>query len=121
VIMNEIVAKNASYWVDWNLENWARFQREGGLPKGAPDHASGGAKGFLNMDFDGMCERMDGDLASITGVVVAQLQPIERCALHHVYLEAVYQFRREGLDTVLQRAKRNVEVGLRKRGVWLGE
>jgi hypothetical protein len=119
--MNDIVVKTTSYWVDWNLENWERFQREGGLPDGAPDRASGNMTNYLNMDFDGMCDRMDSDLASITAVVVAQLAPIERCALHHVYLSAVYRFRREGLELVLTRAKKNVEAGLKKRGVWLGE
>lgn len=108
------------FWVEWNLQNWARFQREGGLPDGAPTEASGGLQCYTSMDFDGMCERMDAELASITAVVVEQLAPAERCAIHAGYLEAVWRFR-EPFSVILDRSKLNVQQGLRKRGVWLGE
>lgn len=102
------------------LEIWARWMRSGGGPDGLPSRACVG-EGYstLDHDSDGANERLDKWLAIACGTVIAGLAPAQRCALHRQYLEAVYRFK--DFEASLTRAKVNVAIGLRRRGVWLGD
>ena len=111
------IRKDASYWVEHHLRNWADWQRGGGRPDALPGVASGGMCSE-HSDFDDMCASMDIDHARITDAVIRDLSPAESCALHHKYLHAVYRFR--DLLGVLAIAKLKVRAGLAKKGIWLG-
>jgi hypothetical protein len=107
--------KTADYYVDGYLDTWARLEL---TRKGLKDSMRYGAS---SLSFDDMCSISDGRIADITDAVINDLLPAERAAIHHYYLEAVYAFPREAFETVLVRAKVQVQAGLRRKGVWLGE
>lgn len=107
------------------LRNWVSYMHGHGgeKPSGCPKGASGGITNYTSLDLDNVAayENLDRTLAEKTDAVIASLTPVEQSAIHHQYLHAVYRFQRETLDMVLTRAKQKIEIGLRKRDVWLGE
>jgi hypothetical protein len=113
----------ADYWIERLLRNWVSFMHGESKPDGLPDRASGGATCYTSLDLDNVAayENLDRDLAEKTNAVIDSLVPAERCAVYHRYLHAVFRFPRGDVDSLLARAKVNLEAGLRRRGVWLGE
>ena len=105
------------------LRNWVTFMHGESKPDGYPSRACGGVTNYTSMDLENVAayENLDRGLAEKTDAVIAGLSPVEQCAIHHTYLHAVYRFQRETLDVVLTRAKQRIEIGLRRRDVWLGE
>lgn len=108
-------------------ECWVPYMHGHGgeKPSGYPKQACGGVTNYTSMDLDNVAayESLDKGLAQKTDAVIASMTPVEQCAVHHTYLHAVYRFRRAGdsLEVVLDRALSKLEIGLRKRNVWLGE
>lgn len=121
--MNAVAIKDAHYWLEWNLENWARWMSGGARPQGLPRSASGGLSNYTTLDVNN--ERAYGKLdawaASATNAAIDDLKPIEQCAISNAYLCSVWRFRNVNQADVLASAKRNVVIGLRRRGIWLGE
>ena len=110
----------AEYWVDWYLQNWVAWQHNSiGIDDSTTSQVAENYSSTI--DFDEACHRMDKRVGAITDVVINDLEPAEKCAIHHAYLQAVYRFNRETLEMALSRAKLKVQVGLRRKGVWLGE
>lgn len=105
------------------LRNWVTFMHGEAKPAGYPRKACGGVTNYTSLDLDNVAayENLDRELAEKTDAVIAGLTPVEQCAIHHVYLRAVYRFHREQLESVLDRAKLKIEIGLRRRDVWLGD
>lgn len=116
-------ARAAREAVERLLRKWVTFMHGEAKPAGYPTKASGGVTGYTSLDLDNVAayENLDRVLAEKTDAVINGLTPIEQCAIHHRYLQAVYRFQRETFDVVLDRAKCKIEIGLRKRDVWLGE
>lgn len=116
------VERPAQAAVERMLRNWVTFMHGEAKPAGYPQRACGGVTGYTSLDLDNVAayENLDRELAEKTDAVIAGLSPAEQCAIHHVYLHAVFRFQRETLDYVLDRAKQKIEIGLRKRDVWLG-
>jgi hypothetical protein len=116
------IKKDERWYVEWNLENWARWMGNGGTPRGLPDRASGGAlSNYTTLDANNerAYEQLDADLAKRTNAVVDDLVPVEKNAIYKAYgLIALVQIIH--FDAVLATAKLKVTAGLRRKGVWLG-
>lgn len=104
------------------LRIWVAYMHGEAKPAGYPRKASGGVTNYTSLDLENIAayENLDRELAEKTDQVIAGLTPVEQCAVHHEYLHAVYRFR-EPLDEILERAKLKIEIGLRRRDVWLGD
>lgn len=117
--------KDTLYWVEWNLENWARHMKGIDLPDGMPVRASGGIEVYTSLDLDSVSavEKMEAGLAETTGVVVASLPSAERSAIQHRYMDSQYEFWRFSLTygDALASGMDLVEKGLTAKGVWLGQ
>lgn len=105
--------------LDMHLETWALWMRSEQPARGYPRKSCGFVGGGYNTDFDSMCEAADVRVAQIVNALVDGLEPIQRMALHRRYLRAVYRFK--DYPERLLEARERVRIGLRKRGVWLGE
>lgn len=114
--------KDAEYWTEWNLSNWAKWMQHGGLPDGCPKEACGGLENYTTVDLDNekAYESLDERLAEATNAAIDDLQPASKSAIYREYgiLKAY-----SGADyvAVLRLAKLEVREGLRLRNVWLGE
>jgi hypothetical protein len=83
--------------IDWHLWNWTRWQHTGALVVGYASRASGGFRSGSLHEFDAMVVEADNECAIAVDVILAGLSPAQRCAVHHVHLDAVYRF----VDAVL--------------------
>lgn len=124
LIVGQGVKKDARWWTEWNLENWARVLSSGGLPDGAPPKAHVGDNfTSLDLDNDVAYDRLCESLADTTSVVVAGLPEPQRQAIRHRYLGERYEWETGigpyGVNLAL--AMPMVTQALRSRGVWLGE
>lgn len=122
--MNAVVEiiKDRAWWIEFYLENWARWMDSGGKPDELPDHASGGAENYTSMDWetcDKSYEQMDLRNAVMTNAVIEDLGPIERAAIYCQYLAAVFKFNRHDFNAVLRLAKLRIGRGLERRGIYL--
>lgn len=103
------------------LADWARLMRTDEPVKGFPRAVPGLSNGGASKSFDDLVEECDMRIARITKAIVEDLAAPQQCALHNAYgLANVWRFR-GSVAEVLELAKLNVGIGLRKRGVWLGE
>lgn len=118
----EEIAKDAAYWTESALLTWARFMRGRDLPDGLPGK-DGILEGFSGYDANSehAYDKLDGWIADTTHAVICGLVPAENAAIYHTYLQAVYRFPRSNYSEVLERARANVQAGLKRRGVWLGQ
>lgn len=108
-------------WIDWYCINWARWMRSGGLPDGYPHKTPGTVNRSIFSAWDDMIEADDRRIAAVTDAVINDLPPVQSCALHHAYLNAVYRFsERYPYHVAIEEAKENLVAGLKKKGVWLG-
>lgn len=117
------IVRDASWHLEFQMENWQRYMSGLCKPDALPDHASGGAKGYTTYDadsenaWDGCCIAM----ALKTDAVICDLPTIEQCAIHHQYLSAVWRFQRAELPKLLLSAKEKIARGLLRKGIWLGD
>lgn len=84
------------------------------LPK-----ASIGLECYTNPDTDAAYENADLEAAQATDAAIGDLTPVERAAIHHAYLDAVYRFPREQFEVVLARAEQRVQESLERKGVFV--
>jgi hypothetical protein len=116
-----IFQKDPDYWIDWHLNNWARWMHLGGKPAGFPSKGSGGAQGYTvySGDMDSSYSHSDGVVACATEAVISDLPPDEKWAIYRQYLDTDY--RGDGpFMRSLEQGKRNVERGLKRKGMWMG-
>lgn len=118
--------RDAAWWTEWNLENWARHETAIDLPEGAPSEACGGIEGYTSLDLDNELayDRMTVELAQQTGLVIAALPEAEKNAIRHRYLPNVqFDFWRHtsAFGVALASAKELVQQGLRRRAIYLGD
>ena len=105
-------------YIDLRLISWARWMREKPY-LGAPQTACGCVGGGYSYGWDQWEADVDNRLDLATDAAIGDLGPLERLAIHHTYLAAVYRAR-EPLETVLERAREGVRTGLIRRNVWVG-
>lgn len=77
--------------------------------------------GLPNYIFDDQAQYEGADLvaAEATDAAIADLTPIEACAIHHAYLAAVFRFRRSNFEHVLNQAEKHVQESLIRRGIFV--
>lgn len=113
--------------VDQALKAWANYMRSKEGPDGLPEQACGGIENYstLDRDSDGAYERLDIWTAEHTQEVIEDIgkrSPAQKAALYRAYdISAVFRFPRDNYKELLVEAKIAVAIGLRRRGVWLGE
>lgn len=122
MIVADPILKDARWWTEWHLWNWSLWMHRGELPEGMPSEACSGEN---YTTYDANSERaytaLDAWAAETTHMVVQGLDASERMAIHRCYLNAVYRFIRGNYLDLLEAAKANVQAGLKRRSVWLGE
>lgn len=103
------------------IEMWASWQSawsaagEVGFPDCSPMF-KGSAGGVAGDDtFDLLCEQSDTWVAKAVDAIIDDLPPIERSAIYHRHLDAV--FRGPDLEAAYERAIEAVEQGMRGEGL----
>jgi hypothetical protein len=105
--------------IEWYLLNWARYMRSGCSPMKLPKASAGLECYSSSPDTDTAYDAADLTAAEATDAAIADLEPIESCAIHHTYLGAVYRFHRYNIDFILDLASRNVQASLIRRGIFV--
>lgn len=117
------IVKDAEYWTNAYLDTWARSMRGSDSPDGLPsDSCCGIMQCFATLDANSehAYEKLDAWIAEVTGAVLWELPSIQRNVIWHAYdLIALVGVR--DYQGTLAAGKLNVQAGLRRRGVWLGE
>lgn len=123
MIVTDAPIKDAAYWTHVHLQNWAAWMERDDPPDGVPREASGGAENYSTLDAHSELAyaKLDAWAAENTNAVIDGLPDAEQAAIYHCYIQAVYRFLRGNYDAILARARGNVQAGLRRRGVWLGQ
>lgn len=109
------------------LRTWSQWMRGPEAPDGLPSEGCGGVENYksLDRDSDAAYERLDFWIAETTNTVIEDIgerNPAQKAALYRAYdVVAAFQFPRGNYEKLLADAKVAVLVGLRRRGVWLGE
>jgi hypothetical protein len=116
----------ADYWRDRHLETWAAWKHAPDGPDGLPTEGCVGENyTSVDLDSDIAFEKLDSWIAMAVDAVVSDIgerHPTQRAALEQAYgIASLYRFPRENYDGLLAMAKAGVTVGLRRRGVWMGE
>ena len=104
--------------LDWHCLNWRRWMKHDNVTDGAPGKASGCVGGGYSQSFDDMVDAADVRCAMVMDALVNSLNPIERAAVYHQYLYAVYRFPRENLERALYSARLKIAGWLVIRGVY---
>lgn len=102
--------------LSWHLWNWARWHRLDPSRLGYPRKASGGAQCYTNTDFDAMCNTADDACAEAVEAAINDLPMMEKVAIHHYHLYAVYRSR-EPIEPIYNRACDAVKKTLTRRGI----
>jgi len=107
------------------MDLWARWQRswsaadELGYPKACPMFR-GVRSGVASEDtFDHLCEQADGWAAGVMDALIDGLSPIERAAIYHKHLHAV--FRGRDLDAAYARALESLGRAMASKGLTVDE
>ena len=104
--------------LEWHFDNWRRYMRRDSVTDGAPRRAAGCVGGGYSQSFDDMADASDIRCARIVDALVNSLGPLERAAIYHEYLYAVFRHGREALPQALDSARLKVAGWLVQRGVY---
>lgn len=105
--------------LDFHLGNWARWMRSGEHVQGYKHGAAGCVGGGYCGDFDDMVASSDRHTAAIVDVLIADLPPAQSCAVHSMWLNAVYRFKSEqAFDTAYLKACESLLIGMDRKGLW---
>jgi hypothetical protein len=113
--------------LEQHLRTWADWMRGPDRPDGLPTEASGGVENYstIDRDSDSSYEKLDFWIAETTNTVIEDIgnrNPAQKAALYRAYdIVSHFRFPRGNYLELLDAAKLAVSVGLRRRGVWLGE
>jgi len=113
--------KDARYWLEWNLLNWAAWMHGGSVTRGLPSKVPV-MEGYSTLDAhdEGAYDRLCASLASTTNAIIEGLKPNEQMAIYRAY-GVMAAYRMHDYKRVLEGAKAGVLAGLRRRGVYLGD
>lgn len=115
--------KDRAYWLEWNLQNWARWMAGSEVPEGLPDRACGELQNYTTMYGDSELEydKLDGRLAESTNAAIEGLASVaEQCAIYNAYGVASVFRLRHGPETLVM-ARLHVAASLERRGIYLGD
>lgn len=112
--------------LEQHLRTWADWLSAPDGPDGLPCEACVGENyQSLDRESDGAYERLDHWIAENVQAVVegiGERAPAQKAALYRAYgIVSVFRFPRGNYEDVLREAKTSVAIGLRRRGVWLGD
>lgn len=102
------------------LHQWARWMRHASEVRGYPSRSCGIQCGGASKSLDELGDEMDAQLVRSMDAVIADLPHVERAAVHHQWLAAVWRLR-EPQSVVYRRAQQNIIAGMRRRGWWMGD
>jgi hypothetical protein len=102
-------------WHMWNWEQW-QFQQRGHYGRGYPSRGLSGMGASGSSDLDAMIATADRRCAEAVEVVLNDLAPALRCAVHAVHLAAVFRFR-DDVESLYDRATEAVRRWLMARGI----
>jgi hypothetical protein len=105
----------------WHLENWAAWQADHAhdFGRGYPTRASGGFVSRSSQDFSSMVHKADRACARAVDAILDGCTPIEKAAVSHFHLAAVFRFPRLGMaaENAYQSAREKIRRGLLARGI----
>lgn len=102
--------------LEWHLSNWAAWMQRGNGVLGYKILAVYGANGSRHLqDWE---EEMDDYCARATDACLQDLEPVERCAVEHQWLQAVFRFRPGVFDASLSSAAEKLKKFLDRKGIW---
>lgn len=106
-------------WHLWNWEQWHYKGQTGDVGRGWPTLAGSGVGQTQSRDFDSMCASVDDHCARAVEATLDDCTPVERAAVHHFHLRAVFRFPRigRGAELAYEAAKEKLRAGLTKRGI----
>lgn len=114
----EMIAGMPVARLEWHFDNWKRYMRKDEVTDGYPRRAAGCIGGGYSQSFDDMVDAQDARVARIVDALVTSLEPIERAAIYHRYLYAVFRHGRDQMDAALQRGRMRIAGWLVTRGVY---
>lgn len=106
--------------LDWHLENWAFWQRApDNISRGYPGAASSGIGVSRRSHLDSMIDAADARCARVVDSIVGELSPVQRAAVNHYHLDAVFRFPRVGMgaERAYARARETIAYHLTRRGI----
>lgn len=104
--------------LEFYFDNWRKWMRRDAVTDGYPGKASGCVGGGYSQTFDDMIDAQDVRCASVTDALIWSLPPVERAALHHCYLYAVFRFPRGGYEEALHNGRLKLAWWLQARGFY---
>jgi len=111
------VRRLSPHRVEWHLWNWEQWQLSRSSAGDYESRASGGIGGTSSRLFDAMCAEADTRSAMAVEAILSGLPEIERMAVHHVRLGAVFSDRTEQPEFPYARACVAIARGLYARGI----
>jgi len=117
-ICEPMIAGMSEGRLEWHFANWSRFMRKDNYTDGYPGKAAGCVGGGYSQTFDDMADASEVRVARVVDALVGSLEPIQRAAINHTYLYAVFNFPRGNLEPILCIAKRRIAGWLVIRGVY---
>lgn len=104
--------------LEFHFDNWRRYMKKDDVTEGYPGKAAGCVGGGYSQTFDDMADASEVRVARVVDALVNSLTPVERAAIYHKYLYAVFRHARGELDEALKRARYRIAVWLVVRGVY---
>lgn len=104
--------------LEWHFDNWRRWMRKDTVTDGAPHTAAGCVGGGYSQSFDDMADASDVRCARVLDALVNSLNLLERAAIYHEYLYAVFRHNRGQLALALSSARLKIAGWLVTRGVY---
>lgn len=104
-------------WRAEYLAIWRAWQRRGDIHIGYPTRSLGLSSGYASKSFDEFCEELDSSIAhAMDAIIEHELSPVQRAAVYHKYLHAVYRFPRNNFDEALNQALDLISTGMKRKG-----
>jgi hypothetical protein len=104
--------------LEFHFDNWRRWMKKDDVTTGYPGKAAGCVGGGYSQTFDDMVDAEDIRCARILDALVNSLEPIERAAIYHRYLYAVFRHGRDRMEEALHKGRYRVAIWLVQRGVY---
>lgn len=117
-LAEEMIAGMPVARLEWHADNWRRFMRKDDVTEGYPRTAAGCVGGGYSQTFDDMVDAQDVRVARVFDSLVNSLTPVERAAIYHEYLYAVFRFPRGNFEEALERGRYRIAAWLVIRGVY---
>jgi hypothetical protein len=105
----------------WHFDNWAEWHKASSseMDNDLPERSGGGVFQCAPRDFDSLVASSDTRCAEAVEAILEGLPAVQRCAVHHVHLDAVFSFPRHAFSYVVpyEIARVMVAAGLVRRGI----